>query len=192
MWNVSPPRDGASTYLYGHLRSIPTHPPSLPESVSAVLLSVIDFFVQNILYSINSFSDGHCKFFITWQTKKLKFLLNNKVKNPTPLPSCVQRHVRLHLGMNGRNLPPALAAVDKTRLAMKLASLLVIYLCSLFVCLLAFTLHKTQEILKCNNLSPVYTAQTNPGRTRVRPRLKRTQVVFTRHFSKLTGGSNPG
>ena len=147
---------------------------------------------KNILYSINSLSDGHCKFFITWQTKNLKFLLNNKVKNPTPLPSCVQRHVRLHLGMNGRNLPPALAAVDKTRLAMKLASLLVIYLCSLFVCLLAFTLHKTQEILKCNNLSPVYTAQTNPGRTRVRPGLKRTQVVFTRHFSKLTGGSNPG
>ena len=36
------------------------------------------------------------------------------------------------------------------------------------------------------NLSPVYTAQTNPGRTRVRHGLKLTQVVFTRHFSKLT------
>ena len=36
------------------------------------------------------------------------------------------------------------------------------------------------------NFSPVYTAQTNPGRTRVRPGLKLTQVVFTRHFSKLT------
>ena len=35
-------------------------------------------------------------------------------------------------------------------------------------------------------LSPVYTAQTNPGRTRVRSGLKLTQVVFTRHFSKLT------
>ena len=35
-------------------------------------------------------------------------------------------------------------------------------------------------------VSPVYTAQTNPGRTRVRPGLKLTQVVFTRHFSKLT------
>ena len=34
--------------------------------------------------------------------------------------------------------------------------------------------------------SPVYMAQTNPGRTRVRPRLKLTQVVFSRHFSKLT------
>ena len=33
--------------------------------------------------------------------------------------------------------------------------------------------------------SPVYTAQTNPGRTRVRPGLKLTQVVFTRHFFKL-------
>ena len=39
--------------------------------------------------------------------------------------------------------------------------------------------------------SPVYTAQINPGRTRVRPGLKLTQVVFTRHFSKLPG-SNPG
>ena len=28
-------------------------------------------------------------------------------------------------------------------------------------------------------------AQTNPGRTQVRPGLKLTQVVFTRHFSKL-------
>ena len=35
-------------------------------------------------------------------------------------------------------------------------------------------------------LSTVYTAQTNPGRIRVRPGLKLTQVVFTRHFSKLT------
>ena len=35
-------------------------------------------------------------------------------------------------------------------------------------------------------ISPVYMAQTNPGRTRVRPGLKLTQVVFTRHFSKLT------
>ena len=140
MWNVSAPRDG-STYPYCHLRSIPTHipppPPPPPIPSPRVFLpyfyqSVISLF-KNILYSINSFSDGHCKFFITWQTKKLKFLLNNKVKNPTPLPSCVQRHVRLHLGMNGRNLPPALAAVDKTRLAMKLASLFVIYLCSLFL-----------------------------------------------------------
>ena len=36
------------------------------------------------------------------------------------------------------------------------------------------------------HLSPVYTEQTNPGRTRVRPVLKLAQVVFTRHFSKLT------
>ena len=37
-------------------------------------------------------------------------------------------------------------------------------------------------------ISPVYTAQTNPGRTWVRPGLKLThgQVVFTRQFSKLT------
>ena len=139
MWNLSAPRFRGSTYPYGHLRSIPTHTRSPPLPSPRVFLpyfcqSVISLF-KKILYSINSFSDGHCKFFITWQTKKLKFLLNNKVKNPTPLPSCVQRHVRLHLGMNGRNLPPALAAVDKTRLALKLASLFVIYLCSLF-CLL--------------------------------------------------------
>ena len=36
------------------------------------------------------------------------------------------------------------------------------------------------------NYSPVYTAQTSPGPTWVRPELKLTQVVFTRHFSKLT------
>ena len=109
MWNVSAPGDGGSTYPYGHLRSIPTHPPPLPSPrvfLPYFCQSVISLF-KNISYSINSFSDGHCKFFITWQTKKLKFLLNNKVKNPTPLPSCAQRHVRLHLGMNGRNLPPA-------------------------------------------------------------------------------------
>ena len=173
----------------------PTHPPpppSLPESVSAVLLSVSDFFVQKYLVQYQLLLWRSLQILHYLANKETKVLLYNKVKNPTPLPSCVQRHVRLHLGMNGRNLPPALAAVDKTRLAMKLASLFVIHLCSLFVCLLAFTLHKTQEILKCNNLSPVYTAQTNPGRTRVRPGLKRTQVVFTRHFSKLTGGSNPG
>ena len=123
------------------------HPPPHPLPSPRVFLSyfyqsVISLF-KNILHSINSFSDGHSKFFITWQTKKLKFLLNNKVKHPTPLPSCVQRHVRLHLGMNGRNLPPALAAVDKTRLAMKLASLFVIYLCSLF-CLLV-GVHRAQN-----------------------------------------------
>ena len=130
---------------------INTHPhppsPSPPIPSPRVFLphfyqSVISLF-KNILYSINSFSDGHCKFFITWQTKKLKFLLNNKVKNPTPLPSCVQRHVRLHLGMNGRNLPPALAAVDKTRLAMKLGvSLLCIFVP--FFCLLV-GLHRAQN-----------------------------------------------
>ena len=125
------------------LRSIPTTPlPSPRVFLPYFCQSVISLF-KNILYSINSFSDGHCKFFIIWQTKKLKFLLNNKVKNPTPLPSCVQRHVPLHLGMNGRNLPSALAAVDKTRLAIKLASLFVIYLCSLF-CLLV-GLHRAQN-----------------------------------------------
>ena len=123
---------------------INTHPP-LPSPrvfLPYFCQSVISLF-KNISYSINSFSDGHCKFFITWQTNKLKFLLNNKVKNPTPLPSCAQRHVQLHLGMSGRNLPPALAAVDKTRLAMKLASLFVIYLCPLF-CLLV-GLHRAQN-----------------------------------------------
>ena len=140
---------GWGQHLFVWSFEINTHP-SLPSPrvfLPYFCQSVISLF-KNILHSISSFSDGHCKFCITQQTKKLKFLLNNKVKNPTPLPSYVQRHVRLHLGMNGRNLPSALAAVDKTRLAMKLASLLVIYLCSLF---LAFTVHKTQEILKCNN-----------------------------------------
>ena len=49
LWNISALRDGGSTYPYGHLRSIPTHHPSLSESVSAVLLSVSDFFVQKYL-----------------------------------------------------------------------------------------------------------------------------------------------
>ena len=42
------------------------------------------------------------------------------------------------------------------------------------------------QLGQLTNKSPVYTAQTNPGRTRVRPGLKLTQVLFTRHFSKLT------
>ena len=135
---------GGSTYPYDHLRSILTPPPLPSPRVFPPFFcqSVISLF-KNILYSINSLSDSRCKFFITWQTKKLKILLNNKVKNPTPLPSCVQRHVRLHLGVNGRNLPPALAQVDKKRLAMKLASLFVIYLCSHF-CLLV-GLHRAQN-----------------------------------------------
>ena len=50
MWNISALRDGGSTYPYGHLRSIPTHHPfPLRECVSAVLLSVSDFFVQKYL-----------------------------------------------------------------------------------------------------------------------------------------------
>ena len=133
-----------STYPYGHLRSIPI-PPPLPSTrvfLPYFCQSVISLF-KIILCSINSFSDGHCKFFIIWQTKKIKFLLYNKVKIPTPLPSCVQRHVRLHLGMNGRNIPPTLALVDKTGLAIKLASLFAIYFCSLF-CLLV-GLHRAQN-----------------------------------------------
>ena len=43
----------------------PPTTPSLSESVSAVLLSVSDSLFKNILYSINSFSDGHCKYVIT-------------------------------------------------------------------------------------------------------------------------------
>ena len=34
------------------------------------------------------------KFFITWQTKKIKFLLKNKVKNPRPAPSKLCTKVR--------------------------------------------------------------------------------------------------
>ena len=50
MWNISALRDGGSTYPYGHLRSIATHHPfPLRECVSAVFLSVSDFFVQKYL-----------------------------------------------------------------------------------------------------------------------------------------------
>ena len=86
--------------------------------------------------------------------------MNNKVKHPTPLPSCVQRHVRLHLGMNGRNLPSTLALVDKTRLAIKLASLFVIYFCSLF-CLLV-GLHRAQNTrnIEMQQLMNIQSVQT--------------------------------
>ena len=62
--------------------------------------------------------------------------------------------------MNGRNLPSTLALVDKTRLAMKLASLFVIYFCSLF-CLLV-GLHRAQNTrnIEMQQLMNIQSVQT--------------------------------
>ena len=56
-----------------------TYPPP-GEFFRRTCTSVSDFFVQIYRVKYHSFSNGHCNFFITWQTKKIKFLLKNKVK----------------------------------------------------------------------------------------------------------------
>ena len=121
----------------------PTHPLPSPRVFLPYFCQSVIFFVQKYLVQYQLLLWRSLQILHYLANKETKVLFNNKVKNPTPLPSCVQRHVRLHLGMNGRNLPPTLVLVDKTRLAMKLASLFVIYLCSLF-CLLV-GLHRAQN-----------------------------------------------
>ena len=100
--------------------------------------SVHDFFVQKYL----------AEYQLLWRSLQILHYLANK-ENKVPIEEQSKtshtppKHLRLHLEMNGRNLPPTLALVDKTRLAMKLVSLFVIYFCSLF-CLLV-GLHRAQN-----------------------------------------------
>ena len=113
------------TYPYGHLRRIPT---PLPGSLSAVLLSISDFFVQKYLVDYQVLLlllPRSLQIFNYLANKENKVPFEEKIKSPTPLPSCVQRYVQLR-GETSRQ------QVDKMRLAMKLASLFVMYFCSLF------------------------------------------------------------
>ena len=79
-----------------------------PRSFSSVHLSVGDQRSLRILHYMTN--------------KGNIFPIEEQRKNPTPLPSGVKRTRATAPCNNGRNLPPTVALVGKTRLAMKLAS----------------------------------------------------------------------
>ena len=91
------------TYPYGHLRGIPT---LLPGRFSVVLLSFSDFFVQKYLVDYQLLLQQSLQILKYLANKENKVPLEEQSKNPTPLPSCVQRQVQLRLGIDGRNFPP--------------------------------------------------------------------------------------
>ena len=132
---------------YGHLRRVPT---PLPRSFSAVLLSVSDFLAQKYLVDYQLLLQRSQQTFNYLANKENKVRVEEQSKKPHNPPKLCTK-ARATAPWNKWAKPPANKLIDKMRLAMKLASLFVIYFCSLFACLLAFAVNKTQqEILKCN------------------------------------------
>ena len=125
-------------------------PPPFPRSFSAVLLSVSDFLAQKYLVDYQLLLQRSQQTFNYLANKENKVRVEEQSKKPHNPPKLCTK-ARATAPWNKWAKPPANKLIDKMRLAMKLASLFVIYFCSLFACLLAFAVNKTQqEILKCN------------------------------------------